>query len=103
MYTVIFVTASSNKEAHCIAEELIKNRLAACVNIIDNIESIFWWQGKVNKAKEALLIIKTRKSKINSLIKKVSSLHSYKVPEIVALPIFAGNKKYLEWVNESTS
>jgi periplasmic divalent cation tolerance protein len=79
----------------------MKNKLAACVNIIDNIKSIFWWQGKIDKAKEVLLIIKTKKKLIDKLIKKVKSLHSYAVPEIIALPIIAGNKKYLEWIDES--
>ena len=103
MFIVTFVTASSKKEARHIARELIKHKLAACVNIIEEIESIFWWQSKVDKAKETLLIIKTKKSKLNSLIKKVKALHSYEVPEIIALPIVAGNKEYLEWINESIS
>ena len=102
MYVVIFITAPNKKEAEHIAQQLIKNRLAACVNIMENIKSIFWWEGKVDRAKEVLLIIKTRKSLINKLIKKVKSLHSYAVPEIIALPIIAGNKQYLDWINEST-
>ena len=103
MYIVIFVTASNKKEAGNIARGLLKNKLAACVNILDKIESFFWWQGKVDNTKEALLIVKTRKALMNKLIKKVKSLHSYKVPEIIALPIICGDKKYLKWINESTS
>ena len=102
MYVVIFITAPNKKEAEHIARQLIKNRLAACVNIMENIKSIFWWKGKVDRAGEVLLIIKTRKSLINKLIKKVKPLHSYAVPEIIALPIIAGNKQYLDWINEST-
>jgi len=102
MYVVIFITAPNKKEAEHIAQQLIKTRLAACVNITENIKSIFWWKGKVDRASEVLLIIKTRKSLINKLIKKVKSLHSYAVPEIIALPIIAGNKQYLDWINEST-
>ena len=103
MYIVIFVTASNKKEAGNIARGLLKNKLAACVNILDKIESFFWWQGKVDNTKEALLIVKTRKALMNKLIKKVKSLHSYKVPEIIALPIICGDKKYLKWINESTN
>lgn len=102
MYTVIFITASNQKEAKGIAEQLIKHKLAACVNIVENVSSYFWWQGKIDTAKEVLLFIKTRKTLVNKLIKKVKSLHSYEVPEIIALPIISGNKKYLEWISAST-
>ncbi len=102
MNVVIFVTAANKKEAGKIASALIKNKLAACVNIIDNVNSLFRWQGKVDNAKEALLIIKSRKALMNNLIKKVKSLHSYAVPEIIALPIISGDKEYLKWIDEST-
>ena len=98
---VIFVTAKDRREAKKIANELIKERLAACVNILDNIASIFWWQGKVDEAKEALLIIKSKKKLLPSIIKKVKSLHSYDCPEIIALPIIGGNKDYLDWIRDS--
>lgn len=101
MRIVIFVTASSGKEAENIANRLIEKKLAACVNIIGNLKSIFWWEGKADTAKEVLLIIKSRKSKLPAIIKQVKSLHSYKVPEIIALPIIAGEKNYLRWLNES--
>jgi periplasmic divalent cation tolerance protein len=99
---VIFVTAANKKEAEKIASALIKKKLAACVNIIENVNSLFRWQGKVDRLKEALLIVKTRKTLMNKLIKKVKSLHSYEVPEIIALPIICGDKEYLKWINEST-
>jgi periplasmic divalent cation tolerance protein len=102
MNTVIFVTTTDKKEAEKIASFLIKEKLAACVNIIEKINSLFRWQGKVDNAKETLLIIKTRRALVPKLIKKVKSLHSYDVPEIIALPIIAGNKEYLQWLNEST-
>ncbi|MDP3731866.1 MAG: divalent-cation tolerance protein CutA [Candidatus Omnitrophota bacterium] len=102
MNVVIFVTAANKKEAEKIASALIKKKLAACVNIIDNVNSLFRWQGKVDNAKEALLIIKSRKALMNNLIKKVKSLHSYAVPEIIALPIISGDKDYLKWIDEST-
>ncbi len=101
MYCVILVTASNKEEAQKIASGLIESRLAACVNIVDPIGSIFWWQGKIDRATEALLVIKTRKALIKKLIKKVKSLHSYDVPEIIALPVIDGSKEYLEWIDES--
>jgi len=102
MNVVIFVTTANKKEAEKIASRLVKEKLAACVNIIENVHSLFWWQGRVDEAGEALLIVKTRKALLPKLIKRVKSLHSYEVPEIIALPIIAGNKKYLRWINEST-
>lgn len=101
MYIVIFVTTPNKKEANHIAEELIKNKLAACINIIGNIESTFWWQAKIEREKEVLLIVKSKKSKLTKIIKLVKSLHSYKVPEVIALPIVGGEKKYLRWIDES--
>jgi periplasmic divalent cation tolerance protein len=95
------VTAGNKKQAQAITEALIKNKLAACVNIIDNIESVFWWRGKVDKARELLLVIKSKKSKLSAIIKLVRSLHSYSVPEIIALPLEAGEKKYLDWIDDT--
>lgn len=102
MYLVVFVTAGSKEEAEKISSGLLKEKLAACVNIVKGVDSHFWWQGKLDKAKEALLIIKTRKSLFTRLVKKVKSLHSYKVPEIIALAVIAGHKPYLDWIHEST-
>jgi len=81
---------------------LIKQKLAACVNLINPVNSLFWWQKKVDCAKEVLLIIKTKKGLFKRLEKLVKSLHSYDVPEIIALPIIAGNKQYLNWIDDST-
>lgn len=101
MYIVVLITTAHKKEAGFIARQLLKKRLAACVNIIDNISSLFWWQAKLDKAKETLLVIKSKKTKLPQLIKLVKSLHSYKVCEIIALPIIGGNKDYLDWIDES--
>lgn len=103
MFIVIFVTVSNKKEAKNIAQQLIKNKLAACVNIVEKIESLFWWQGKVDQAKETLLIVKSKKEKLAKIIKVVKSLHSYEAPEIIALPVIGGYKPYLNWINESLS
>ncbi|MDD5561916.1 MAG: divalent-cation tolerance protein CutA [Candidatus Omnitrophica bacterium] len=99
MYIVIYVTAGNKKEARKIAEALVKKKLAACVNIVDKVESLFFWEGQAQKAKELLLIIKSKKEKMPEIIKLVRSLHSYKVPEIIALPIVFGCKPYLRWIN----
>ncbi|MFA5356488.1 MAG: divalent-cation tolerance protein CutA [Candidatus Omnitrophota bacterium] len=102
MNLVVFITAADKKEAEAIARSLVEERLAACVNIIEGVSSLFRWQGKVEKASEALLIVKSRKALMNKLIKKIKSLHSYELPEIIALPVISGEKRYLEWVDDST-
>jgi len=101
MYVAVFVTVPSKKEAQIIAQSLIKDKLAACVNIVGNISSLFYWKGKIDKARELLLIIKSKKSKLGKISKCVKSLHSYEIPEIIALPIISGEKKYLGWLDES--
>lgn len=101
MYSIIFITASNKKEAKKIAQALVGRRLCACVNIIDKVESLFWWKGKIDSAKETLLIIKSRKDKLSKIMALVRSLHSYSVPEIIALPIIGGYGPYLRWIDES--
>lgn len=101
-YAVVFVTAENIKAARKIAQGVVRERLVACVNIVDNIESVYWWQGKIEKAKECLLIMKTKMSLTKRVIKKVKSLHSYTVPEIIFLPIIEGNPDYLKWVEKET-
>jgi len=99
MHIVILVTAKDKKEAQKISAGLIKAKLAACVNLVDKVDSKFFWAGKLEQAEESLLIIKSRKVKLPRIIKLVKSLHSYKVPEIIALPIIAGDKPYLRWMD----
>ncbi|MBU0548347.1 MAG: divalent-cation tolerance protein CutA [Candidatus Omnitrophica bacterium] len=99
MYIIIFVTAGNKKEAQKIASGLIKEKLAACVNIVDKVNSLFFWEGKAQKAKESLLIIKSKKEKFSRIIKQIKSLHSYTVPEIIALPVISGDKPYLRWID----
>ena len=101
MNIVILITCSNAKEARKISRHLVGSKLVACVNIVDKVKSIFWWEGKVDSASEVLLIAKTKNSMINKVISHVKSLHSYKVPEVIALPIVAGNKDYINWINES--
>lgn len=100
--TVVFITASTEDEAANIAKALVEARLAGCVNIIKNIRSIYSWEGKIEDEAEVLMIVKTRKALIDSLVKKVKELHSYTVPEIIALPVVEGSEDYLEWLKEVT-
>ncbi len=97
---VIFVTTSSEPEAHKIADLLLSRRKAACVNIVPKVESSFWWQGKLDAAEESLLIIKTKASVLPEIIDLVKAAHSYEVPEIIALPIIGGNEDYLKWIED---
>lgn len=101
MYLVVLITTSCKKEAEKIARILLEDRLAACINIVEKLNSFFWWQGKIDKAEESLLIIKTKKALFSQLVKRVKTIHSYTVPEIIALPIVKGERNYLEWLDES--
>jgi len=99
---VIFVTCGSEEEGLKIANALVEGHLAACVNLISPIRSIYQWEGKIWDEKEWLLIIKTQKERFEELEKKVKSLHSYSVPEIISLPISGGSSSYLKWIKENT-
>lgn len=98
MPIVIFVTCPNTKVATIIADSLVKEKLAACVNIVSGLTSIYEWKGKIEKAKEVLLVIKTQKKLFVKLEESIKKLHPYDVPEIIALPITAGNKPYLNWI-----
>lgn len=99
---VCLSTASSEEEAVKIANALVSEHLAACVNIVPRIRSIYRWEGKVEDGEEWLMVIKTAKHCVADLAWTLRSLHSYKVPELVAMPVIAGNPEYLEWLADST-
>lgn len=99
MHIVVFITASNKKEAQKIAGGLVKNKLAPCVNIVDKIESIFFWDAKINRVKEVLLIAKSRRDKFKRIVKFVKANHSYQVPEIICLPVASGLDSYLRWID----
>ena len=99
---VVLVTCGSEEEALKIANVLVEEHLAACVNLVSPIRSIYRWEEKIWDEKEWLLIIKTQKQKFKELEKKVKSLHSYSVPEIISLPIVEGASSYLQWIKENT-
>lgn len=100
-YCIIFVTCATTGEARSIADAVLKRRLAACANTIDKVNSRFWWRGRIDKARETIVIFKTRTANFTAIEKIVRKLHSYEVPEIIALPIMAGSRDYLNWIEES--
>lgn len=102
-YIVVFVTAKDAAEARVISEGLLESKLIACANIIDGVQSLFWWQGKIDDAREVLLVLKTKRSLFKKLIGKVRELHSYDTPEVIALPIIDGSADYLKWLDDSVS
>lgn len=99
---MVFVTCPNNKVAENIANILLKKKLAACVNIIPKIKSLYWWEGKVEKGNEILIIIKTKSELFKKVENEVKRNHPYKVPEIVSVKIDKGFKKYLNWIEEVT-
>jgi periplasmic divalent cation tolerance protein len=99
---VVLVTCGSFKEARKVARGVVGKRLAACVNIgTAAVESVYWWKGKVETAKEFLLVMKTTAAKLTALEREVKKLHSYDVPEFVVLEIAAGSREYLRWIEQS--
>lgn len=98
----IVIVTCSQKEAKTIAQAVVGKKLAACVNILPNITSIYTWKGKIEEDQESLLIMKTRKDLFSQLSRQIKSIHSYDVPEIIFLPILEGNQAYLNWIEEAT-
>jgi periplasmic divalent cation tolerance protein len=98
---IVLITVPSKQVGRTIADSLIERKLAACVNIVSPIQSVFMWKGEVNDEEEALLIAKSRSSLFeNELIPAVQAVHPYEVPEIIALPIIMGLQSYLDWIEE---
>lgn len=100
---VVYVTVGSGDEADRMAQALVGEQLAACVNRVRSIQSVYRWQGKVEQSDEELLIVKTRRQLFPALEKRVKELHSYSVPEIIALPILEGSADYLNWLREQAA
>lgn len=99
-HIVVFITAADAEEARLIADVLLQQKKAACVNIVPGLSSLFWWRDKIDSAKESLLIVKTRASLLDEIVKLVKEIHSYDNPEVIALPIVGGSDDYLEWLDE---
>jgi len=98
----VYVTAKDKDEALSIGRALVTERLAACVNILDGLHSLYWWEGAVQEAREAAFIAKTRSELLPRVIARVKELHSYEVPCVVALPVLGGNPDFLDWVSAET-
>lgn len=102
MYFIAYITAKNQEEAKNIGETVVKEKLAACANIIPAIESVYWWKGKIEKEKESLLLLKTKKALVGRLIKRVKEIHSYDVPCVDIIPVTDGNQDYFKWIEEVT-
>jgi periplasmic divalent cation tolerance protein len=102
-YSFFYITTKDKPEAQHIGRALVEERIAACVNIFDAIQSIYHWEGKICEDTETVLIAKTQKALSESLIKRVRELHSYSCPCIVELPIIAGFTDYLQWIERETT
>ncbi len=102
-YCVVFITTDGAEQGQQLADALVAKRVAACVNVLPQVKSLFWWQGKVDRADEAMLVVKTKRSLLEGLKQVVEQIHSYDVPEIIALPIIWGSESYLEWLNKEAS
>lgn len=99
---VVLVTTASVEEARAIAQTVVEERLAACASIVDRVQSIFRWEGAVQSEQESLLIIKTTAARFSELEARIKAVHSYCVPEIIAVPIQMGAESYLTWLNRET-
>ena len=102
-YRVVLVTAPKITVARKLAKLVLEERLAACVNIVPGVESHYWWEGKVCRDAEVLLVMKTAKAKLKALEERVLAAHPYDTPEFVVLPIESGSKRYLDWISSSTA
>ena len=102
-HIVVFITTADEEEAALISRVLLKQRKAACVNIIAGVSSLFWWQDKIESTPESLLLVKTRAALLDEIVKLVKEIHSNDVPEIIALPIVGGSRDYLEWIDNEAA
>jgi periplasmic divalent cation tolerance protein len=102
-FLLVLSTAATREEGTAIGRRLVEERLAACVNVVPAARSVFFWQGALEEADEALLIVKTRRDRYAELERRIRDLHSYSVPEVIAVEITAGSAPYLAWVRETAS
>ena len=100
---MVYMTAESMDQAKTVARELISNRLAACVNILDHMQSLYWWEGKVEESGEVVVLTKTRAELLPVLIERVQAVHSYDCPCIVSWPITDGHQPFLDWIGRETA
>ena len=98
----VYITAADREAALGLGRALVEERLAACANVIGGMESVYWWEGKLEQSREAVLILKTRAGLVEALTERVRALHAYDCPCVVALPIVGGNPDYLAWIAAET-
>lgn len=101
MFYLVLTTTKNRAEARRIAEKIVREKLAACANVVPNVNSVYWWRKKIERANEAMLLAKTSGEKLGRLTTRVRELHSYEVPEVIALPIERGSPGYFKWLEES--
>jgi periplasmic divalent cation tolerance protein len=101
MFSIVLTTMGNRAEAKRLGEKLVSEKLAACVSEVPNASSVYWWRGKLEHARETLLLIKTSNKKVDRLIQRIKELHSYEVPEVLVIPIKRGSPEYLKWMEES--
>ena len=101
-YIIVLITAPNEEESARIGHALIGERLAACVNIIRSVRSIYRWQGRIEDESEVLMVVKTKRTLFERLQGRVKELHTYEVPEIIGLPVIEGSKQYLDWLGQET-
>lgn len=99
MYKIVLVTCPTPNEGESIAHSLLKKRLAACVSILPDVVSVYWWKGKIEKGSEVLLVVKTTSEVVDKTIREIRSRHSYENPEIIALDVSTGSRDYLKWIS----
>ncbi|MEJ5172525.1 MAG: divalent-cation tolerance protein CutA [Hydrogenothermaceae bacterium] len=100
-YIVVFITVPTKEDGFRIADTIVEKKVGACVNVAPLEQSVFFWKGNIEKEKEYLLIVKSKLEKFEELKNTVKSIHPYTVPEIIAIPIVAGNSEYLSWIDET--
>ena len=101
-YRLVYITVSSADEARKVGKEIVSRRLAACVNILGPIQSMYWWKGNLQEDNEMVVIAKTTAALLPRLIERVKAVHSYEIPCIVALPLTEGNPDFLDWIAQET-
>lgn len=101
-YLLVISTVPSENEGKAIAQKIVEERLAACVTMTSAVQSFYWWEERISNDQEFILFIKSKTSLYPKLEERIRTLHSYQVPEIIALPIHAGSKDYLDWLNQNT-
>ena len=100
---IVFVTVPGPREGSRISRAILTSRLAACVNVISGVQSMYQWKGKIVREKEAMLVMKTTRLRYRKLEQKIKKLHPYEVPEVIAIPLICGSSQYIEWVTREVA